>query len=96
MSLVWGLMIFEREICEKYFEVLEYDGNRKPIKLARPSYDTQEFVDEFGLLQHNRTIKTPEGVQDYNEMPMFFMSGDETSGGEYEDLLADGWEPVFT
>ena len=97
MSLVWGLMILEREICEKYFEVQEYDNNRRPLKLLRPSYENPgEFVDEYGLLQSSRTIKTPDGEQDYNEMPMFFMNGYEQGGGEYEDLLADGWEPVFT
>ena len=53
-------------------------------------------MDEYGLLQNNRTIKSPDGEQDYNEMPMFFMNGNQIANEEYEDLLSDGWEPVFT
>lgn len=95
MSLAWGLMILDREICEKYFEVKEYDENRKPIKISKFDFEIEgQFVDDYGILKNNRTILTPEGREDFNETPIFF-SNSLGADSEYEDLLVQGWEPLF-
>lgn len=93
MSLAWGLMILEKEICEKYYDIVDYDEHGKPIKLQLPTYESREFVDEYGILKQKRTIYNEEGVEDFDEMPSFF--GSDSGSLEYDDLLSEGWRPVF-
>jgi hypothetical protein len=93
MGMAWALIILDREVCEKYFEVLEFDKNQKPFKIRRLSYSQPgEFVDDFGILT-NRKIAQDSGEEDFNEMPSFFTNyGNEPENPEMDDLISQGWE----
>ena len=52
MSLVWTLMILENDIAEKYYDV-EYDDNRRPVKLKALDYGLGKFfVDPTKILMN--------------------------------------------
>jgi hypothetical protein len=93
MGMAWALIILDREVCEKYFEVLEFDKNQKPFKIRRLSYSQPgEFVDDFGILT-NRKIAQNDNEEDFNEMPSFFTNyGNEPENPEMDDLISQGWE----
>ena len=93
MGMAWALIILDREVCEKYFEVLEFDKNQKPFKIKRLSYSQPgEFVDDFGILT-NRKIAQNDNEEDFNEMPSFFTNyGNEPENPEMDDLISQGWE----
>lgn len=38
MALVWALFILESEICQQYFEIVDYDLQHKPLALKANSY----------------------------------------------------------
>ena len=39
MSIIWALVILEKDIAEQYFNVLEYDDAGKPIRIVDPNQD---------------------------------------------------------
>lgn len=94
MAMAWTLIILDREVCEKYFEVLEYDKNQKPFKIKRLSYSAPgEFVDDFGILTNRKINQTSVEVDEFNEMPTFFVNlGNESDNPEMDDLISQGWE----
>ena len=94
MGMAWALIILDREVCEKYFEVLEFDKNQKPFKIKKLSYSQPgEFVDDFGILTNRKIANEKDGDEDYNEMPSFFASrGGDSDNPEIDDLISQGWE----
>ena len=94
VGMAWALIILDREVCEKYFEVLEYDKNQKPFKIKKLSYSQPgEFVDDFGILTNRKIANEKDGEEDYNEMPSFFASrGGDSDNPEIDDLISQGWE----
>jgi hypothetical protein len=45
MALVWALFILESELCQQYFEIVEYDMQHKPMQIKDNGY--WEKVDQF-------------------------------------------------
>jgi hypothetical protein len=45
MSLVWALFILESDICQQYFEIVDYDMQHKPLKIKDNGY--WEKIDQF-------------------------------------------------
>lgn len=47
MALVWALFILEPEICQQYFEIIDYDLQHKPLKITSNGYweNLPEFYD---------------------------------------------------
>jgi len=91
--MAWSLIILDREMCEKYFEVLEYDKNQKPFKIKRLSYSAPgEFIDDFGILTNNKLAQKEDGEDEFNEMPVLFTRyGNENENAEMDDLMSEGW-----
>lgn len=44
MSLVWCLIILEQNIVQKYFEVLEFDANHKPLIIKQMDFGIKYFT----------------------------------------------------
>jgi len=42
MATVWALFILESEICQQYFEVVEFDTQEKPLKIVSNGYDSKD------------------------------------------------------
>jgi hypothetical protein len=45
MALVWALFILESELCQQYFEIVEYDMQHKPMQIKDNGY--WEKVEQF-------------------------------------------------
>ena len=98
MSLLWGLMILEPSITEKYFEILEYDDYQKP-----------KFIKSMNSWQQNTVISpvgnkvNEKGMERFDNIsPIMIqnklMPDDPGFIGEADegmiDLLNQGWKQV--
>ena len=85
MSLVWALFVLEQSICERYYEIVSYDEQGKPLKLRAYTVESPSIfkLDEF----YQRDAQAP--------MPSFIgMSPNMgTIGGlnTESDLTNGGW-----
>jgi hypothetical protein len=92
MSLMWGLMILEPQITEKYFEVLELDDYQKPKTiLAFPDYyGEKKFVNP---VRDNINEKITEGYDNYDPV---LIQNKVISDNDFNDDIADlnsrGWK----
>jgi len=86
MSLIWALMALENEVCEKYFDIIEYDANRRPLVLKLLDYGIRHFIKPSSYLNNER------GGFNNNEMPAIMNRGDDNPIIEIEDLQAQGWK----
>ena len=66
MSLVWALFILEPEICQQYFEIIDYDLQHKPLKIASNGYweNLPEFYDLKDLGKIASIIPKPYRPED--------------------------------
>ena len=70
MSFIWALVLLEKEIAEKYLDILEYDETGKPCRIADPN---QELANMSFYNQDNvATNYTKSGGA---PLPMFFQKG---------------------
>jgi len=87
MSLIWALIILEKEIAERYLDVLEYDDAGKPIRILDPN---QEMA--------NAALYGTQGSSTYaavagNPAPSYFNTPS-TSGAQINELdsyISQGW-----
>jgi hypothetical protein len=61
MSLIWALFILESEICQQYFEIIDYDMQHKPSKIKSNGYweNISEFYELRQLDQQSTIIPKP-------------------------------------
>lgn len=86
MSLIWALIILENEICEKYFEIIEYDTNRRPLNLKLFDYGIRHFIKPSSYLTNERF-----GTQN-NTLPIIISRSDNEENDQgIEDLRSEGW-----
>ncbi len=85
MSLVWALVILEKEIAERYLEVLEYDDKGKPVKIKDPNFDKRAYKQKINM--YEKSAGQPA--------PCFFMSNDydmnRSSHSGVSEYLSQGW-----
>jgi len=84
MSLVWALVILENELCEKYFEVAEYDDNKKPLKVKELDYGIKYYVNPNSIYSNERD------KNEANPLPIL-LPGGESFNEEIQDLETQGW-----
>lgn len=87
MSLIWALMILDNDICEKYFDIVEYDANRRPLVLKLLDYGVRSFIRPSSYLNNEK------GGFASNEMPFIFSKNDEDLS-DIEDLKNQGWKTL--
>lgn len=85
MSLVWALMILENEVCEKYFDILEFDANRKPLLLKLFDYGIRSFMKPSSYLNNEK------GYDGNNSSMPIIMSNNSDDMFEIDDLKSQGW-----
>jgi len=84
MSLVWGLIVLETKICQRYYTIEDYDQNGKPLRIYDPNvlYGSDELLDynsEFSGL--GSPPPTLFANQTYNTQQI----------SEIEELRNQGW-----
>ena len=78
MSLMWALIILENDLVEKYFEVVQYDKNKKPLKLKALDYGVKYFINPASMYSNEKMgadglpplpiVISQDGNEEHNEM----------------------------
>jgi hypothetical protein len=99
MSLVWALFILESDICQQYFEIVDYDMQHKPLKIKDNGYweKIQQFYELKELSKQATIVPKPYNPQnehvsktlDVTQKDMDFA---DKYDEDLESLLAQGYE----
>ncbi len=89
MSLIWALIILENELVEKYFEIEEYDDNKRPLKIRTLDYGIKYFINPTSMYsnQQNSDEAAPP-------LPILFDENLEENA-EMLTLESEGWKPLY-
>jgi len=92
MALVWALIVLENDIVARYFEVVKYDDNMRPLILKSLDYGGgKKIINPVGLFTNE---VDGSGMQ---PMPVMFDTGDEGlderyySSDDMSELHSQGW-----
>lgn len=71
MSLVWALFVLEPEICQQYYEIVEFDNQHKPLKISSNDYwDKDSSTYELKeLSRENSVIVKPKNIIEKEGLP---------------------------
>jgi len=86
MSLIWGLMILDDDIVQKYFEVAEFDLNHKPLLLKSLDYGIKYFVNPTSIYSNEKNMG--EGSQ---PLPIIMQGNNQTEFSDISELEEQGW-----
>jgi len=95
-ALIWALFVLDKKVTEQFYEVLQEDGNGKPLKIAPLNWDPFTMAMPATRLdrrykQFNKN-KDEENISVRNPVVMSNPNGNEIDG--LDELLMDGWKPV--
>jgi hypothetical protein len=94
MALVWALVLLEKDICEKYLDITEYDDAGKPSAILDPNQHLSNIVNNY-LGNENKPIRDVGGGKEFN---VFFNPNNVYTTSlpdKYQDLLENSsWEFV--
>jgi hypothetical protein len=90
MSLLYALFILEKEITERFFEIVELDERGKPATIEQMDFGIQYFEDATSLYLDN------EIVGDNNSClpPIVFGMGADQAQDDMNELSMFGYEPL--
>jgi hypothetical protein len=85
MSLVWSLIVLENEIAEKYFEVQEFDENKKPLKIKSLDFGIKYFINPNSIYNNEKDITN------FVPSPVLIQGNNEEQNTDISDLQQQGW-----
>ena len=85
MSLLWALISLEREVTEKYFEILEFDDNGKPKAIRGLDFGERLFINPLSIYNNE---KDPASG---NPSPMIFGMPQTVQESDIAELEGMGW-----
>jgi hypothetical protein len=92
MALVWALIILENDIVARYFEVVKYDDNMRPLMLKSLDYgSTSKIINPVGLFTNEADGSSNQPI------PILFDTGDQGlderyySSDDMSELYGQGW-----
>jgi hypothetical protein len=98
MSLVWALFILESEICQQYFEIVDYDMQHKPLQIKNNGYweISEEFYQLKELSKYATIVPKPISSDEYEVYPSLNLTSkdvDLTNKYQYDvdELLEMGY-----
>jgi hypothetical protein len=90
MSLIWCLMILDPQICEKYFEVLDYDDYQKPrVIRGNDPWSEKQFINPV------KGMVNEKGAQRYdNVLPTIIRNKnmEQNMPDGVDEMLEQGWK----
>ena len=99
MALVWALFILESELCQQYFEIVEYDMQHKPMQIKDNGYweKVEQFYDLKELSKLSVIVPKPYTTGNDAAFPALGVTNkDLEQGDKYEadlhELLESGYE----
>ena len=81
-------MILENELVEKYFEIAEYDNNRKPIKIKALDYGIRYFINPASIYNNEKNDNSPNT----SSLPVVIQGDNSQDITEINDLESLGWK----
>ena len=95
-ALIWSLFVLDTKVIEQFYEVVEKDGNGKPLKVLPLNWDPFEVAESRVPKQeelYNRFGKTKQEAQNSIRNPAF--TGNKDRGtSDIDELIGQGWKPV--
>ena len=87
--MLYALFILEREITERYFEIVEEDDMGKPLVLEAMDFGVTPFEDPTSIYLDNEIV----GSNNYNIPAVVWGMGDEQNA-EMDELEAFGYKLI--
>ena len=88
MSTAWALMVLEKSITEKYFEIAKVDDFGKPLKLEKMDFGVKYFENPTSIYTNQTTGETSTFAN-----PVMFGWGS-AQEDEIQDLELAGWRSL--
>jgi hypothetical protein len=95
-ALIWAIFVLDSKVIEQYYEVIEKDGNGKPLKVMPFNFDpVQSSVPKLDTV-YNKLSKGKRKDEIQTRNPAFIGNGDSSGNSEIDELAAEGWKPLGT
>ena len=86
MSLGWALIILDNDICKRYFDILRYDGNNRPVEIRRYDHD-------YGI-KVNKKMFGWSAEADDDVDTIIFTENNTSTTPVINDMKAQGWTMI--
>jgi hypothetical protein len=94
-ALIWALFVLDAKVVEQHYEVLEKDGNGKPLKIVPFDWDPFNVPEiELPSQEDLYSIYTKGKQNDISVRNPAFLQGKTDNNNEIDELLSQGWKPV--
>lgn len=94
MALVWALVLLEKDIAEKYLDIIEYDEAGKPSVISDPNQHLAN-AGMVSLLNESRPIRDIGAAKEYNVFFNYNHQEKINIPQKYQDMLENStWEFV--
>lgn len=90
MAMLYSLFILEKELTERYFEILELDDHGKPVSITPMDYGVALFEDPTSIYNDFEIV----GERNTYLSPVVFGMGDSEQLAEIEWLQQEGWSTL--
>lgn len=87
MSLIWALMVLHEDIASVYFDILEKDGNGKPVVIKSIDYGIKYFMNPLSIYANEK-----DGLGG-DALPSFMGGVSQIENPDFDDLFNQGWRP---
>ncbi len=87
MSLIWNLIILEDEIVKTYFDVLQYDKNRKPLQIKQFDFGIKYFMNPTSIYSNQRT-------DEYDNVSPIIIGNAMNQSSDLDQLMEIGFKPL--
>ena len=85
MAMIWSLIILEKEVTEKHYEIIELDDNGKPLKISSFDYGERVFVNPLSIYNNEK------GAGAGHALPALFGFGETQQQEDMQELNDLGW-----
>ncbi len=86
MALIWALMILDKDLCERWFTIEEFDDCGKPLKISPLDFGIKYFESATSIYTNEQVAR----IEQSRLAPMVFGGIGEQSD-EITQLQMDGW-----
>jgi hypothetical protein len=89
MALIWALMVLDKDLCERWFTIEEFDDCGKPLKIVPLDHGIKYFESATSIYTNEQV----ERIEQSRLAPMVF-GGFSEQVEEITQLQNDGWQLV--
>lgn len=95
-ALIWALFALDTKVVEQFYEVLEKDGNGKPLKIIPLNWDPFEVAESRIPKQEDLYNRFGKGKKDADVLSRnpAFIGSNKNDLSEMDELYSQGWKPA--